>query len=144
MHFSTLKLDGTSGKPREHFKERIHLVFRNKFNKLMEAFKIYRSRDEPIDEDKYNYVMKKLDINDLVVSREERQELFDKFKNKHGHLNAEALFCAIVEQQNIDRPTFPPKLSDFDTNLRTHEENMAKKSKRTAYFDFKRSSNLQF
>ena len=45
--------------------------------------------------------MKKLDINDLVVSKGERQELFNRFQNKHGHFNAEALFCAIVEQQNI-------------------------------------------
>ena len=67
----------------------------------MEAFKIYRSRDEPIDQEKFNYVMKKLDINDLVVSQTERQELYDRFKNKHGHFNAEALFCAIIEQQNI-------------------------------------------
>ena len=44
VYFSTLKLDGNVG-PREHFPERVHLVFKNKFNKLMEAFKIYRSRD---------------------------------------------------------------------------------------------------
>lgn len=29
-------------------------------------------RDEPIDQEKYDYVMKKLDINDLVVSKAER------------------------------------------------------------------------
>lgn len=63
-----MKLEGNAG-PREHFPERIHLVFRNKFNKLMQAFKIYRSRDEPIDQEKFDYVMKKLDINDLVVSK---------------------------------------------------------------------------
>lgn len=87
VHFSTLKLEGNTG-PREHFPERIHLVFRNKFNKLMQAFKIYRSRGEPIDEEKFDYVMKKLDINDLVVSKEERQGLYDMFKNKQGYFNA--------------------------------------------------------
>lgn len=70
IHFKTLKLDGTFGKPRKHFEEKIHLVFKNKFNQLREAFKIYRMRGEEIDEEKYHYVMKKLDINDLVVSRE--------------------------------------------------------------------------
>ena len=88
VHFSTLKLDGVSSKPREHFNERIHLVFKNKFNKLMEAFKIYRSRDEPIDQEKYDYVMKKLDINDLVITKAERQDLYDRFRNKHGYFNA--------------------------------------------------------
>lgn len=29
-------------------------------------------RDEPIDQEKYDYVMKKLDINDLVVPKAER------------------------------------------------------------------------
>jgi hypothetical protein len=57
--------------------------------------------------------MKKLDINDLVISKSERQELFERFKNKHGHFNAEALFSAIIEQDQIKRPVFPPKLSDF-------------------------------
>lgn len=54
----------------------------------MQAFKIYRSRGEPIDEEKFDYVMKKLDINDLVVSKEERQGLYDMFKNKQGYFNA--------------------------------------------------------
>ena len=57
--------------------------------------------------------MKKLDINDLVVSQAERQHLFDQFRNKHGNFNAEALFSAIVEQLGTQKPTFPPKLSDF-------------------------------
>lgn len=50
VHFSTLKLDEASSKPRQHFEERIHLVFRNKFNQLKEAFRIYRMREEPIDQ----------------------------------------------------------------------------------------------
>ncbi len=45
IFFSTLKLDGEFGKPTIHFEERIHIVVKNKFPKLMEAFKIYRSRD---------------------------------------------------------------------------------------------------
>ena len=32
--------------------------------------------------------MKKLDINDLVISKQERQDMFDKFRNKHGFFNA--------------------------------------------------------
>ena len=55
--------------------------------------------------------MKKLDINDLVVTQAERQQLFDQFKNKQGNFNAEGLFCAIVEQLGTQKPTFPPKLS---------------------------------
>jgi hypothetical protein len=33
-------------------------------------------RKEPIDHTKFDYVMKKLDINDLVISKAEREELF--------------------------------------------------------------------
>lgn len=58
-------------------------------------------RDEPIDKEKYDYVMKKLDINNLVISKDERDQLFGRFKNKEGNFNAQALFCAIVEQQNV-------------------------------------------
>lgn len=47
----------------------MHLVLRNKFSQLKEAFRIYRMRGEEVDEDKFNYVMKKLDINDLVVTK---------------------------------------------------------------------------
>jgi|JI10StandDraft_1071094.scaffolds.fasta_scaffold1449443_1 hypothetical protein len=88
--------------------------------------------------------MKKLDINDLVVTKEERQGLFDKFKNKNGFFNAEALFSAIIEQQNIERPVFPPRLSNFDTNLKTQDELKAKKGKKNIYFDLRRAPNLQF
>ena len=88
--------------------------------------------------------MKKLDINDLVISPAERQEVFDRFKNKNNEFNAEALFSAVIEQQSIERPTFPPKLSDFDSNLRTQDEVKAKMAKKTAYFDFKRTPNIQF
>lgn len=101
-------------------------------------------RNEPIDQDKFNHVMKKLDINDLVIPQKERQELFQQFANPQGQFNAEALFSAIIEQKNIERPLFPPKLSDFDDNLRTQEEVQAKKSKRATYFDFRRTPNLQF
>ena len=73
VHFGTLKIDGAFGKARQNFEERIHLVFKNKFAQLKEAFRIYRMRGEEIDESKFNYVMKKLDINDLVVSRNERR-----------------------------------------------------------------------
>ena len=45
-------------------------------------------RDEPIDKEKYDYVMKKLDINNLVISKDERDELFGRFKNNEGNLNA--------------------------------------------------------
>lgn len=72
VHFSTLKLDTASSKPKQHFEEHIHLVFKNKFHQLKEAFRIYRMRDEPIDQEKYDYVMKKLDINDLIVSKAQR------------------------------------------------------------------------
>ncbi len=50
IHFKTLKLDGAFGKARKHFEEAIHLVFKNKFNQLNEAFRIYRMRGENIDE----------------------------------------------------------------------------------------------
>lgn len=77
-------------------------MFRNKFNQLNEAFRIYRMRGEDIDEEKYHYVMKKLDINDLVVTREERQELFDRFSELNSSnqksFNVEKLLCAIIEQ----------------------------------------------
>lgn len=120
------------------------MVFKNKFNQLKEAFKIYRTRDEPIDKEKYDYVMKKLDINDLVVSKEERQQMFDQFKNKKGFFNAEALFSAIIEQHNIERPIFPPRLSNFDTNLKTQDELQAKQTQKNTSFDMRRTSNLQF
>jgi hypothetical protein len=70
VHFRTLKLNGAFGQARRHFDESIHLVIRNKFNQLKEAFRIYRMRGETIDQGKFDYVMKKLDINDLVISRE--------------------------------------------------------------------------
>jgi hypothetical protein len=44
VHFGTLKIDGAFGKARQHFEERIHLVFKNKFAQLKEAFRIYRMR----------------------------------------------------------------------------------------------------
>ena len=66
------------------------------------------------------------------------------FRNKQGYFNAEALFGAIIEQQSIERPTFPPKLSNFDENLKTQEEIQAKKARKSAYYDFKRAPHLQF
>ena len=41
---------------------------RNKFIRLKEAFKIYISRGEEVDRERYNYVMKKMDITNLVMS----------------------------------------------------------------------------
>jgi hypothetical protein len=98
VHFRTLKIPGNDGKGRKYFEERVHLVFRNKFDLLKEAFRIYRMRGEDIDESKFHYVMKKLDINDLVVSKAERNNLFERFKEKDGNFNVERLLCAIVEQ----------------------------------------------
>ena len=69
VYFRTLKIDGTFGKARTHFEQKIHLVLKNKFHQLKEAFRIYRMRGEEIDYEKFTYVMKKLDINDLVVSK---------------------------------------------------------------------------
>jgi hypothetical protein len=42
--------------------------------------------------------------------------LFDKF-SEQGNFNAEKMLCAIVEQEQTHKPTFPPKLSDFEDNL---------------------------
>lgn len=88
--------------------------------------------------------MKKLDINDLVVSKAEREDLFNRFKNRHGHFNAEALFGAIIEQQKIEKPVFPPRLSNFDSNLKAQDEILNKKDSKNKYFDLRRTSNLQF
>lgn len=121
VHFRTLKLNGAFGQPRAHFDESTHLVLRNKFNQIKEAFKIYRMRDEVVDEEKFNYVMKKLDINDLVISKEQRKEIFERFnENNHG-FNVERLLCSIVEQEGTKKPSYPPKLSDFEDNLRANE-----------------------
>ncbi len=65
--------------------------------------------------------MKKLDINDLVISKEQRKEIFDKFNESGNGFNVERLLCSIVEQEGTKRPTFPPKLSDFEDNLKANE-----------------------
>jgi hypothetical protein len=65
--------------------------------------------------------MKKLDINDLVISKEQRKEIFDKFNESRNGFNVERLLCSIVEQEGTRRPTFPPKLSDFEDNLKANE-----------------------
>ena len=52
-------------------------MFRNKFAKLKEAFNVYKG--ESIDKSKFEKVMKKLDINDLVVKEAKRQEIFNEF-----------------------------------------------------------------
>lgn len=41
-------------------------------------------------------------------------------------------------------PTFPPKLSEYEDNLRAKEEESARNSKRDVAFDFKRLSHLQY
>lgn len=65
--------------------------------------------------------MKKLDINDLVISKEQRREIFEKFNEDNKGFNVERLLCSIVEQEGTKSPTFPPKLSDFEDNLKANE-----------------------
>lgn len=54
------------------------------------------------------------------------------------------MLCAIVEQEQTHKPTFPPKLSDFEDNLMVNEQKNGKIAKKNVYFDFKRMSNLQY
>jgi hypothetical protein len=83
-----------------NFPEKVHLVLRNKFINLKEAFNIYATRDEEVGPKEFNYVMRKLDLTDLVLTRKERETIFKQYSNDKGKLNVEGLLCAIVEQEN--------------------------------------------
>lgn len=67
VYFKTLKLNNNEGsRPSGYrFSPPQFEVFRNKFALLKEAFKVYKG--EPIDSVKFEKVMKKLDINNLVI-----------------------------------------------------------------------------
>ena len=143
VHYGTLKINGAFGQPRKHFTERIHLIFKNKFNQLREAFRIHTMRQEDVDENRFHAVMKKLDINDLIISPAERQHMYDRFA-QDGSLNVEAMLGAIVEQDLTKKPIFPPKLSDFDNNLRCMEEANDQQHRKHPKYDFKRISNTQY
>ena len=68
VYFKTLKLYNKNEMPVSNayrFTPPDFEVFRNKFAKLKEAFNVYKG--EEIDQQKFEKIMKKLDINDLVV-----------------------------------------------------------------------------
>ena len=70
IYYKTLKLNSgsESNEKISNFSEKVHTILRNKFPKLKEALKIYISRGEQVDEERYRYVMKKMDITNLVMS----------------------------------------------------------------------------
>jgi hypothetical protein len=68
VYFKTLKLYNKNELPVSsgyRFAPPDFEVFRNKFAKLKEAFNVYKG--DPIDGQKFEKIMKKLDISDLVV-----------------------------------------------------------------------------
>ena len=76
IFYKTLRLgQGDPKSPRavKHFSEKVHQILRNKFPKLKQAMKVHQQRKEEIDENVFGYVMKKLDLTNLVMTEEERQ-----------------------------------------------------------------------
>ena len=71
IYYKTLKINNSQQNEEgriNNFSDKIHTILKKKFIRLKEALKIYTSRGEEVDREKYNYVMKKMDITNLVMT----------------------------------------------------------------------------
>ena len=50
--------------------------------------------------------MKKLDLTDLVLTKKERDSIYQQFSDEKGLFNVEGLVCAIAEQEHLSKNTF--------------------------------------
>ena len=145
IHFKTLRVGNnvkSFTKPPKLFSDKVHQVLRNKFPKMKEAFEIYTKRKEKVGIQEFNKVMKKMDLNDLVLSEEERSNIFKSYSHE-GNLNVEALLCAIVEDES-NRVVKLDKNMDFLDEVQVNEEKEDKKQKKIRNFSLKNLSFLEY
>lgn len=79
VYYETLQLPTNNITFGQNFAPPVYQVLINKFPSLKQAFKVYQLRNEPISKKEFDYVMKKLDITDLVVPEQERTKIYVRF-----------------------------------------------------------------
>lgn len=148
IYYKTLKLNSQNqGSPVEitfskSFSDKVHQVLRNKFVNLKQAFNIYARRNEDIGKKEYDYVMKKLDLTDLVLTKEERDTIFNKYLD-NGKFNVEGLICAIAQQEHNNKRSLAP-VSNFAGELEVNKEKQFSNKQKVRNFSLKNLSTLEY
>lgn len=83
-----------------------------------------------------------MDLNDLVLSEEERSNIFRSYSHENN-FNVEALLCAIVEDES-NRVMKLDKNMNFLDEVQVNEEEEDKKQKKIRNFSLKNLSFLEY
>ncbi len=65
--------------------------------------------------------MKKLDLTDLVLTQQERDNIYKQFSDEKGLFNVEGLVCAIAEQEHLNKYS-KRNPNDFTKDLDANRE----------------------
>ena len=65
--------------------------------------------------------MKKLDLTDLVLTQQERNNIYKQFSDQKGQFNVEGLVCAIAEQEHSNKFS-KRNPNDFTKDLDANKE----------------------